>query len=674
MADFETLKEWVTASWKAQSKFREEAEEDFSFVDGHQWTDAEKADLEENARVAVVFNRTAVIIGSVAGTEINNRTEVRFIPREMGDVKPNEVLSAGGEWFRDQANAEDADSEAFTDLLVCGLGVTDTTLDFDADEEGEPTVIKMDPLRFGWDHHDHTKGLKAARYFFEVKEMPTSEAKDRFPGKEVSEIHAGWIKTAGDVKQTTNHVDDEFRHGEEDDDENRDSVIIVRVQYRERTRIVEYVNPQTGQKDTMEKAAFDRIIQRVPLNIPSRTINKWEWTQAFLGNDSVLEENQPDPDKSTFNVMTGHWDRKEKRFYGLLRSMKDPQKFANKWLSQTLHIINSNAKGGVMVEEGATDDPVQFEESWSAADGVTWMKPGAIAAGKVMPKPAAQMPQALMALTEFAISAIRDTSGVNLELLGLRDANQPGVLEYQRRQSAMTTLARFFDSLRYYRKMQGITILNMLRNHIAPTGRLVRIMKEDLVQYVPLAMATDTRKYDVIVDDAPQAPNEKEKTWSVIQAMLPILQNADLAMEDWADIIEYSPLPSSFADKVRQKAIEAKNQGPDPMQQLAMADAQAKVKLTEAQAAKAGAEAQAKGGEGQIRQAEHVMQREKIQAERAQTMMSMQEGQIDLAMKARDQDFRRLEMAHEQARWAHDERMAQIKEKQAAQRPQNPAQ
>jgi hypothetical protein len=38
-------------------------------------------------------------------------------------------------------------------------------------------------------------------------------------------------------------------------------------------------------------------------------------------------------------------------------------------------------------------------------------------------------------LGQFAISSIRDVTGVNLELLGLRDANQPGMLEAQRKQA-----------------------------------------------------------------------------------------------------------------------------------------------------------------------------------------------------------------------------------------------
>ena len=86
-ADFDTLKSNVLSDWRALSKWREAAETEYAFRDGHQWTEDEKAKLEENSRVPVVFNRVQVIIASVSGSEINNRTEVRFIPREIGDAK-----------------------------------------------------------------------------------------------------------------------------------------------------------------------------------------------------------------------------------------------------------------------------------------------------------------------------------------------------------------------------------------------------------------------------------------------------------------------------------------------------------------------------------------------------------------------------------------------------------
>jgi hypothetical protein len=77
------------------------------------------------------------------------------------------------------------------------------------------------------------------------------------------------------------------------------------------------------------------------------------------------------------------------------------------------------------------------------------------------------------------------------------------------------------------------------------------------------------------VDDSPAAPNEKERTWAVLQDLMPVMQGAGMGLEDWADVIEYSPLPSSFAEKLRAKALEQKNNPqPDPAQQMAQVEMQ----------------------------------------------------------------------------------------------------
>ena len=52
----------------------------------------------------------------------------------------------------------------------------------------------------------------------------------------------------------------------------------------------------------------------------------------------------------------------------------------------------------------------------------------------VMPKPGGTFPQGHMQLMEFAVGALRDVTGINLELVGLKDVNQPGILEAIRTQ------------------------------------------------------------------------------------------------------------------------------------------------------------------------------------------------------------------------------------------------
>lgn len=588
MADFDQLKAWVSADWQAVSKWREAAEGEYAFKDGHQWTEEEKAKLEENSRVPVVFNRVQVILASVSGSEINNRTEVRFIPREIGDAKPNEILTAGAEWFRDEANAEDEESQAFEDTLVCGIGWTETLLDYTSDSDGAPRVVRIDPLEMCWDAHAHRKGLQDATRAARVRQIPVSEAIDMFPDADVATINADWISAeVTEGEEHNNLIGDQYKSGRKGDGQDDPATVtVVQVQWRERVRSVEYVDPQSGERKEMPKADWDKLAKVMPVDIaiPNRPVTRYVWKQAFLGRDGILLENQPCKDGCTFKAITGNYDRKEKRFYGLLRVMMDPQKYANKWLSQTLHIINANAKGGVMYEDGAVEDARAFEEGWAAADSATKVKNGALSGGKIQPKPQAQMPAAMMQLTQFAIETIRDTSGVSLELMGMADRQQAGVLEYQRKQASMTTLATYFDSLRFYRKMQGEVILTFLRDHIAPTGRLVRIVKEGLQQYVPLATETGTRKYDVVVDDSPAAPNEKERTWAVMERLMPIMEQAGMGLEDWADVLDYSPLPSSFSEKLRAKAAEQKNNPQANVQeQMAVADAQANVAKTQSE-------------------------------------------------------------------------------------------
>jgi hypothetical protein len=272
--------------------------------------------------------------------------------------------------------------------------------------------------------------------------------------------------------------------------------------------------------------------------------------------------------------------------------MKDPQRWANKWLSQSLHILNANAKGGVFAERGAFDNDRDAEESYARADRITWLKPGALAAGRVREKTTAVFPAGFDNLMQFAISSIRDVSGVNLELLGLRDAQQSGVLEEHRKQAGMTILAGLFDSLRLYRKRQGRILLAFILTYLSD-GRLIRIVGEEGAKYVPLIRQPGLVDYDVVVDDEPTSPNQKEKVWATLMQMLPMLGQT-LDASDIATLAEYSPLPTAVVEKWQRKVKENEQAQAPVKQHMLQLEAmlqEAKVMLTEAQAAKAKADA-----------------------------------------------------------------------------------
>jgi len=599
-AQFKTIKRWFEQDAQCSAKWRREAKEEFAFVAGDQWDAEDRSTLSEQGRPCITFNRTLSIIKAVAGTEINGRHETRYIPRSSEDVKVNEVLTAASQWMGDECDAEDEQSEAFQHSVITGMGWTEVRMDYEDDPNGKYVEEWVDPLEMYWDGKARKKNLVDASRVHHVRTMPIEEARRLFPGFGDDELHAGWAvsSTMGDVTKT----DEEKRHREENVQgiPTLKEVTIVRTQWFDREEYVLVLDPFTGQ--TIEKSPdeFALIEQRynqlmemsvaqtqaIP-ELKSARLTRKVYKQAFTGGVVLEVGPAPCKDHFSFQCITGERDRNENSWFGLVRLMRDPQKWANKWLSQTLHIMNSTAKGGIIAEKKAFDDQRQAEDTYASPDVITWANDGAISEGKIMPKPGQGFPQGHQQLLEFAISSIRDVTGINLELLGMRDANQPGILEAQRKQAAMTILATMFDSLRRFRKIVGRIRLYFIQEYMSD-GRLIRIVGDDgSPEAVQLTKDKTIGEYDVIVDDAPTSPNQKEQNWVTIQPLLvafkeQIANNPELAVA----ALEMSPAPSKFVDKVKEVVGRPPSEDQVKAKQLAEAAQTAKVGRDQAAAQK----------------------------------------------------------------------------------------
>ncbi|BEV47342.1 hypothetical protein [Afipia carboxidovorans] len=584
---FKRLKNWFTLDYEKQSDWRKDAREDFGFEAGEQLNDEDKAILRDTNRPIVIMNRIGPVIDSVTGSEVSNRQEVQFIPRTQGDVQVNEVLTSAAKWFRDQCDAEDEESDAFRDTVVCGMGWTETRLDYEDEPDGKPIIERVDPLEMVWDSAAKKRNLTDMRRVFHIKrDVPIEEARALCPGDpsnpfEDEDYNATWVD--GKDEKSEHHNDNRFynKDGTTDGQSVDKSVTMVRAQWWERVPVYLVLNPLNPDEVlTLEEDEFKNLKAKAKIANGSLQFVKQTrkvFKQAFLG--SVLLEVGPAPcdERFSFNCMTGKRDRNKNTWFGLVRAMKDPARWANKWMSQTMHIMNTSAKGGIAVEKGSFfDDEAQGEESWAKNDQVTWLKQGALSGQnpKFMPKPVAQFPSNSFQLMEFAISSIRDCSGVNVEILGMQNSSgQAASLDLQRKQSAMTILQPLFDSLRRYRKQQGRLLLYLIENYLSD-GRLIRIVGEEGEQYVPLVRQEGTATYDVIVDESPVSPNQKEATWAMLQQLLPVIGKM-LPTDTWLALLKYCPLPTSAQQDIA-KSLEQASSKPDPEQQQFQAEQQRK--------------------------------------------------------------------------------------------------
>ena len=575
------------------------AEEEYAFAAGKQWAFDDLQHYEDQNRIAVTFNRVLAILKAVAGHEVSNRQEVRYIPREMGDVGVNELLTGAADWVRDQCDAEDEESDSFYDALVCGIGVTRTHMDWEGDPEGRVVIERVDPLSVWWDPSAKKRNLTDSRYaFYLQRHIPLEDAQAMFPD---AHLTGGGAAAWGIRDDTTNAVsrdvaEDEYAAKDESHGiDIRGGVDLLEHQWMQSDPALYVLNPLSGQVETVpeesvERALFGAVImgavsqEQAPTLIRGKTTVKRCYRAVFCGDEILSYGPNADPERLTLNCITGDRDRNDGTWFGLVRPLKDPQKWANKFYSEMLHIIQTNSKGGLIAEADAFDNPSKVEAEWARPDGIVWAKDNAVAERRFVEKPRSEVPASMTQMMVFALDSMRDVTGVNVHMLGAAETQQSGVLEFQRRQAGLTILATMFDSLRRYRKNQGRVLLTFIQQYISD-DRLIRVVGRDgKAEYVPLAKDRTSGTYDVIVDEAPSSPNQKERTFSLLTALFPPAAWGTLPPPMILELLRYSPLPESLVNRLGELQQEM---GQDPAQaaaqQLAMQQAQADVEKTQSE-------------------------------------------------------------------------------------------
>jgi hypothetical protein len=528
----------------------------------------------------VTFNRLLPVIKAVAGSEVNARQDIQFLPREVGDAAVNELLTEASRYLANEAEAEDEESDAFVDCAIVGMGWIEMRLDYEVDPNGAYVEDRVDPLEMIADSAARKRNLQDARRLFRAKTMDLSEAEGLFPDADPSDLDAAWAEDREGDEQHRQIQPGEHRMDRPAGDQSGSKrVTIVEAQWWERRRVAVVFDPTTGQPTEMEPAKAAVLARRAEMiGMPVQIFHqvKRVYRRAFLG--AVLLEEGPAPagDRFSYACLTGDRDHNKGTWFGIVRAMKDPQRYANKWLSQTLDMLNRQTKGGYLLEAGAVKNQAEFERSMAKPGGSTFVQDGALTSGRIKEKGLPQIPAGHYALMEFALQSIRDTSGVNLELLGQRQTEQAGVLEYQRKQAAMTILATLFDALRRARKHIGRVRLFFIQSYLSD-GRLIRIVGDQGAKVVPLVRDQTIGDFDVVIDDAPASPNQKEVVWATFTSVLPIIKDM-ITPQVLLEILPYSPFPASFVAKMRDLLAQA-GDSPEQQQQkqIAMQTALAKI-------------------------------------------------------------------------------------------------
>jgi hypothetical protein len=620
--------DWWRASRDHWKESRQEMVECFAFVAGDQWGDQDRMLLADQGRPAVTFNRVQPFVDGVSGLEIGNRQTTQFIPRQLENSGVNDLLTGAAQWVRDECDADFEESEAFKDAVICGSGWTQTRLSYDEDPAGTIVIERIDPLEMYPDPSSRKPNYVDSRYIMRAKDIPYKVAEELFPDFNIYDLHARWAEDEPDLTKSPHNarLAPYYRVDQSGEvDRERMQCRLVEIEWWDYVPAWRMIDPRNGQMIELDAAQAGklRLVARMAGEKAQLVkARKKRFYKAIVGNVILVMSRGPDEGGFTYKAITAKRDRNGACWYGLIRAMTDPQRWANKFLSQSLHIVNTNAKGGLLAETDAFVDIQEARDAWSEADSIIELNPGGLV--KVKQKEIPNFPIQINQMMQTALEAIPSTAGINLEMLALKQEDQPGVLEMQRKQQGMTVLSYIFNAKRRYQKEQGRLLLWMIQTFISD-GRLIRIGGQENAQYVPLVRQEGLAEYDVVIDDAPTSPNLKERVWAMIMQMFPVLRQLPMPPQAMLELMKYAPFPTSLVQKLQQMMSQ-----PDPSQQNPLMQSQ--VALNQARAQQAQAQAQATGADIGHKQAQaaHAQADAQLAPAMAMSDINEQSAKIDL--------------------------------------------
>jgi len=637
-----------TDGWRRERWIQSEVRENYSAVDGFSYGDGTSGQWENldyikrinDGKPMFQINKLARVVDSIAGFQIQNRSEIRYIPREvetqsqqpqpnqppqapmMGDSsKLADVVNDGIEYIKNESRCEAENSAAYADMLTCGIGAVDSVITYDEDDDGigQPSARRVAPYLLMWDVAARKKNLTDANAVASASlhdretlleeinaDRPKGEKIAMLPNAAAADRFLWWFCNDRDnlvaaydfqwrVKEAYWQVQNPFV---------AQPGLIPFLQESGALTIatssgVDLASDSVFNIDIDEKKAVQDVFTTLGLEFKALKQRRYRYYRANIVGDIVVSKSDNYSQKGfSLSFMTGKWSETRQCWYGPISLAKDPQRLLNKCMSDISETMYISPHGGVAIEAGAitggaSGDAARvslkdFKETWSKQREVTILADGAISGQKFMMKPQAQISPASMQMLQYAEQAVLEVVGITQEFLGVADGggNQAAMLQAQRVKQGLAVLQTYADAYSFFLINQAKNHVEMLRVLSENSGGLIiRNLSgkgEQSAPYVKLLKDQIAIKYDLIVKESPKTPDEREKENDVLLQLMQLIQTSGGNPQPMIPlVIENQNIDSDKLDKILAATQPPPPPQPDPVNQ-ALLQAQAASLLADA--------------------------------------------------------------------------------------------
>ena len=579
-----------------------------NFFAGQQWEEADLNLLQLQRRPAITINKILSTISTILGEQIYNRVEVLF---RQANGSPAEVAEALTKvWMQISQNnqLQWVRSDVFCDGIIRSRGFYDVRLDFTDSMMGEVRVSQLNSKNVVIDPDAEEYDPDSWNDVFITKWLTLQDIEllyDKAAAEHLKGVESGFMygydsiervrdRFAGTLSRNINYMG-------EDDQKVERSVRTLERQYRRLDKQEHFVDVYTGDMrpvpSSWERDRISQMLEKMggQLAVTEKLVKRVRWTVTA---DNLVLHDDWSPYKHFTTVPYFPYFRYGKTI-GIVENLLGSQEILNKVSSQELHVINTTANSGWLIEAGSLINMSLEElEQKGAQTGLVleYMK-NAQAPAKIQPN---QVPSGLDRVSYKAEEHIKAISGVSDSMQGFDRSDVAARAIEAKQQRGMVNMTKPMDNLERTDYLLARNVLDLVQEFYTEP-RIINITNDNVThesEEVEINGFDETTgqivndltvgEYSIVISSQPHRASLEDTQFDQARGLREIGVNIPDRV-----LIESSRLMNK-ADII--KTIEGDQESEEYQQQKAL-----EMRAAEAEVAKLEAEGQDKAADAQLK-------------------------------------------------------------------------
>jgi hypothetical protein len=479
----------ASANYNAYLRLRDNGHSDWvvnaqrqsDFYLGQQWSDKDRASLESEGRPALTMNAILSTVNTLQGELIQTQADIQFKPLKGGDEHTALFLNAIWREVHSRNDLTNREQQLMFDGIIEDRGFLDVRISFDDNILGDVTVEVEDGTQILIDNEARDRDPKTWSEVIITRWLTLDEIEVQYGKDKRKELESGYSLYGSIGEDSIESIDarrfgnDSAPHTATDDDTKRiRRVRIIERQFYKLTDVRCIIDPESGEiREIPSHWDVQRLTEFLERGFQLQRMPRRR-VRITVTCDRCLLSDDWSPYRS-FTIIPFFPYFRRGNPCGVVRNLMSPQELLNKTTSQELHIVNSTANSGWVVEEDSLSNMTTDElaENGSKTGLVIEYRRGASnMPQKIQPN---SLPTGIDRISMKASGSIREISGVNAAMAGAVGAHEvSGVAVREQTARGQVQAIPIEESLKWTRRQLAMKVLELVQDFYTE-GRIIYI-------------------------------------------------------------------------------------------------------------------------------------------------------------------------------------------------------